>query len=210
MSLTGPMLSKPYPLRPYPTAGMPFPGGPMNTPASNPAAMSPMGLVAQLGSQTQVRLDGSIQYNEPLVQAIVQCRERALPQLKSLFESTIRIPTMLEGLYAAEKLADAHVADINLLYPALQRWNSHPDPTIQMHLARLYRKMGEPRTFGPMLATLVNGAMTQYSMQSSPTYNVSEEAGATVLNQIAQRTADETVQRLLPYLQAPRDLKKQH
>lgn len=159
-------------------------------------------LIAQLGIGAKNHWDGTIRYNEPLVQQIVAYREQAIPMLGLLLgNSDTGMQTLKEGLYTAEKLADARITNVAQLYPSLQRLNSHPDPSIQVHLARLYRKMDEPRVFGPLLSTLVNAASTQYPMQASPTNNVSEETGAALLSQIARRTAEETVQRLLPFLQ---------
>lgn len=165
-----------------------------------PAMPDPLALVARLGLQTQMLMDGKVLYNEPLVQSLVNCREMAIPALKTLFQSTSNTPVLLEGLYAASKMSDARVNNLEQLYPALTRWNSHPDPTIQMHLARFYRKINEPKTFGPMLSTAVNYAVNMYPMSSSSSYNVTEEVGATLLDQIAQRTAQETVRQLLPFL----------
>ncbi len=171
------------------------------TPPSLLAPPDPMALVARLGLQTQTQLDGRVLYNEPLAQSLANCREAAISPLKTLFQSASATLPMVEGLYAAEKMAELNVKGLEQLYPALARWNSHPDPMIQMHLARFYRKINEPKTFGPMLSTAVNYAVNMYPMSSSASYNVTEEVGATLLEQIATRTARETVRQLLPFLQ---------
>lgn len=175
------------------------PVAPVNRPL--PPIQDPLPLVARLGLQTKMLMDGNVLYNEPLVQSLVNCREMAIPALKTLFQSTNNTPVLLEGLYAAGKMAEAKVNNLEELYPALTRWNSHPDPTIQMHLARFYRKINEPKTFGPMLSTAVNYAVNMYPMSSSSSYNVTEEVGSTLLDQIARRTAQETVRQLLPFIQ---------
>lgn len=158
-------------------------------------------LVSQLGLQTRVSMEGDVVFNEPLVQQIVSHREMALPHLEAFFNGVFSIPGFLEGLHAVGRLADARVPGVQNLYPALRRWNSHPDPLVQIHLARLYAKINPPQSFGPTLSTLMYHAVNQYPMQASPTYNVTEAVGETVLKQIAERSADATVQRLLPYLQ---------
>lgn len=158
-------------------------------------------LVAQLGVQTRVGMDGQAVFNEPLVQQIVSAREQALPHLQAFFGSVSSIPGILEGLYLAGKLAEARVPGVENLYGSVSRWNSHPDPLVQIHLARFYGKINQPRSFGPVFSTMVYHAVNQYPFQASPTYNVSEAVGETVLKQIAERTADETVKRLLPYIQ---------
>lgn len=176
---------------------------PINTPMQ--AGMpDPMTLIAQLGLKTVVSFDGKVQYNEPLVQSIVNCGTMAFPALKTLFLGTANTGALLEGLYVAGKMADAQVPGMAQLYPSLTRWNSHPDPNIQMHLARFYRKINEPKTFGPMLSTAVNYAVNQYPMISSPAYNVIEEVGKTLLSQLVSLTAQETVRQMIfyqPYMQ---------
>lgn len=157
-------------------------------------------LVAALGLYTQIRLDGTVAYNEPLVQQVVAHGSAALNALRPFLAGVTHIPALLEGLYAAEKLQLNGIPTADMLYPALVRWNSHPDPAVQQGLARFYRVSNHPKGFGPMLATLVNYALNQYPMQASPAFNVTEAVGQTVLEQIASRAADLTAQRLLPYL----------
>lgn len=166
-----------------------------------PSPWTLQALVSQLGLQTRLNLDGSVHYNEPLVQQIVSHGGAAIPALESAFWGLSSIPALVEGLYAATKLAEARTPHIGRLSQSLIRWNSHPDPVVQIHLARFYRQINEPNTFGPMLSTLVNQAVQQYATQATPVFNISAETGHTVLEQIAQRTADATVQRLVPYLQ---------
>lgn len=198
------------PISPAPGATFPmlpsFPPGSLPGMGSQPQlpdAGMINGLITQLGIQTQLNLDGTARFNEPLVAQIVSYREMVLPGLQLFLMSTDRVPALLEGLYAAGKLAESGVKGVEQLYSAAERWNGHPDPLIQMHLARFYRKINEPRTFGPMLATLLNRAIVEYPMQSSPTYNVSEEVGQTVLDEIVRRTTEETVRQLRPLLQNP-------
>ncbi len=162
--------------------------------------MQILGMTSWLGILTQLEIDGSVRYNEPLTSQLASYGTQAFPALKTLISVTTRLPAIREGFYTLEKMSDAGT-DITPMYPALERWNSHPDPGIQMHLARLYRRMNESRAFGPMISTLVNYALTQYPMQSSSTFNVSEEIGITVLDQLARKTAAETVRALQPYLQ---------
>jgi hypothetical protein len=157
--------------------------------------------VAQLGTQTRMMMNGSVLYNEPLVQQLVQMGPNAIPALQSFFMSVNNIPALLEGLYTAEKLAGTGVQNVAQLANALARWNSHPDPLVQMNLARFYRRINIPGTFGPMMATLMNQAVNQYASLSSPNYNVSQVVGETVLDQIANRTADVMMQRLGPFWQ---------
>ncbi len=181
-----------------------FANQPPAAPVSPRSAAPPLPwLVAQLGVQTRISMDGQAMFNEPLVQQIVAARQQALPHLQAFLGSVSSIPGILEGLYLAGKLADAGVSGVENLYATVSRWNSHPDPLVQIHLAQFYGKINQPRSFGPVFSTLVYHAVNQYPFQASPTYNVSEAVGETVLRKIAERTADETVKRLLPYMQAP-------
>lgn len=163
----------------------------------------PVRLVAQLGTATRINMDGSVQYNEPLVQSLIGLREQALPAINLLLGSTNSTATILEALYAATKMAEAGVVGVNQLYPSVSRLNSHIDPAVQVHLAQFYGKINEPKAFGPMLTTAIHYAANQYPMGSYAAYRFTEEAGAAFLNQLARQTAQETVRALLPFLRPP-------
>lgn len=160
-------------------------------------------LINQLGTQTHIGLNGIVQFNLPLVQQIAAHKEQALPELYRFLSTTPSIPALIEGIYTAEQMTEAGVQNVASLYPAVSRWNTNPDPLVQIYLAGLYRELNIPTTFGPMLSTLVNRSVDQYPLQSSSAYNITEEVGGTLLQQIADTTADETVKRLLPYLSYP-------
>lgn len=164
--------------------------------SAGPVDAGAMSAVALLGTQTRLLMDGSVLYNEPLVQELVRMGPLVIPALQSFFMSVNNIPALLEGLYLAEKLADMRVVNAASLARATARWNSHPDPLVQMNLARFYRKINDPGTFGPMMAMLINQAVNHYASLSSPSYNVSQVVGETVLDQIANRTADVLIQRV--------------
>jgi hypothetical protein len=162
-----------------------------------------MPLVAQLGLNTPVHVDGSVQFNEPLVQSIVRFREAALPALKLMLSSTSSTPTILESIYTATQMAENGVKGADQLYSTIARFNHHIDPTVQMQLARFYGKINEPKAIGPLLTTAFHYAANQYPMGSYSAYRFSEEAGEAVLNQLARRTAQETVRQLMPFLSSP-------
>lgn len=169
------------------------------------SANSLLSLSSQLGLGLSTRPDGTLLPNEPLIQALIQYREAAVPVLSNILnQAGYGIPypsvaTIIETLYTAQRLAQTGV-NTESLYPAASRLNTHPDPLVQIYLAGYYRQLKEPAAFGPMLSTLINHAVTQYPHPLS-SWNVSEEVGGTVLQQIANRTAEETVRRLQPYLQ---------
>lgn len=165
------------------------------------AAIAPLPLlIGQLGRQTVITGDNLVRFNEPLVGQIASYGETAVPMLARFLSGTPSFHGLLEGLWTGQRLAQQGARNARILYGAVSQWNTHPAPLVQIYLAGLYRYLNEPASFGPMLATLMNRALTQYPLQSSRDYNITEEVGGTVLQQIANRTADETVRRLLPYL----------
>ena len=153
-------------------------------------------LINQLGMRTQINVNGVVQFNRPLIQQILPYREQALPYLYQYLSTVQNMQGFIEGVYAAEELAETGTQNVASLYPAVSRWNTNPDPLVQIYLAGFYRELNIPTTFGPMLATLINQSVNRYPMQSSPMYNITEEVGGTVLQQIADRTADEVIKQL--------------
>ncbi|WP_373532609.1 hypothetical protein [Vampirovibrio sp.] len=166
----------------------------------SPWPADPASLVAQLGMTTQVGVDGLTQFNEALVNRIVALRENALPSLHLLLKSTNTTTTILEALHTASRLAEQGVSGVETLYPAAAHLNSHIDPAVQMQLARFYGKINEPKAIGPMLNTVIHYATNQYPMGSYAAYRFTEEAGEALINQVARRTAQETLRQLLPFL----------
>ena len=154
------------------------------------------GWVNQLGRQTQLHINGMVQFNMPLIQQILPYREQTVPYLHQFLSQARTIPQFVEGIYTAELLAENGVKGIEQLYPVTSKWNTNPDPIVQIYLAGLYREMNIPTTFGPMMATLINQSINRYPMQSSPTYNITEEVGGTILQQIADRTANQVIKQL--------------
>jgi hypothetical protein len=160
--------------------------------------------IGKLGQSSQAH--PLFQFNYPLIEAIVNQREQAVPVLyQHILQTPVEdVPKIVEQIYTAQRLAEAGVRGVEKLYGAVSRWNGHPDPYVQIYLAGLYRKLGLPETFGPLVAGLVREAVYHYpgrSLWLDPT----EETGGAVLQLIAEKTAEETVKRLLPYLrpQAP-------
>lgn len=153
-------------------------------------------LVNQLGRQTKINVNGYVEFNRPLIQQILPYREQALPYLYQYLSTVQHMPGFIEAVYTAEELAESGTQNVASLYPAISKWNTNPDPLVQIYLAGLYRELKIPTTFGPMMATLINQSVNRYPLQSSPMYNITEEVGGTVLQQIADRTADAVIQQL--------------
>lgn len=174
------------------------------SPITTPLKTNPASLVSLLGVKTKLMLDGQVIYNEPLVQRIVNYKEQAIPSLKLLLQNSDNTPTIVEALHTASIMADQEVQGLSSLYPALRRFNGLSDPLISVHLSRFYSKINEPDTFGPSLSRLIEYSDNYYPASSaSKYYNISEEAGRVLVNQIARRSAQETVKALLPFLRTP-------
>lgn len=161
-----------------------------------------------MGSQTRIGDNNLLSFNEPLVKAIAQQGTAAISSLAEFLEKPQQRLALLEGIYTAQKLVEQSpqaLTDENRdrLYAAVSPYNTSPDPFVQIYLAGFYRALNNPATFGPVLSTLINQSIYRYAEQANPADNVTEELGGTLLQQIANRTAEETVKRLLPYLPPP-------
>ncbi len=161
-------------------------------------------LVAQLGQHTRMGPNGMIQFNQPLIQSLVNYGEQTVPALEQFLRQTIpqvnhRLPQVLEAIFTAEQLLEAGVVGARRLYDVTSYLNTHPSPLLQIYLAGFYRELNRPEAFGPMFSTLMHQTQNQYHQQN-PILNPTEEVGGTVLSMIAKASADETVKQLLPYL----------
>lgn len=166
------------------------PGG-FSTGTTNvwPTPQNLMLLTSQLGTQTHPNLDGSVTFNEPLLQQLTSAGEAALPGLNRFLMSNTSIPGFVEAMELATRLTMTGVPGTRGLYPAVSRWNTHPDPLVQISLARFYRATGETRAFGPLLSNLVNRAVSEFPMVGTQRYNATEEAGRALLSLISSEVA---------------------
>ena len=165
-----------------------------------PLPPDPISLVARLGTEAILGVDGSIQYSLPLVYQVASLREQAIPALSLLLNNTSNTATILETLHTATVMAENGVTGLEALYPAASRFNHHIDPAVQVHLARFYGKINEPKAVGPLLTTAIHYAANQYPTGSYAASQFTEEAGKSFLTQLARLTAQETVRQLLPFL----------
>jgi hypothetical protein len=159
-------------------------------------------LVDRLGSRTAMDPYGVLRVDRPLVESIAAYGDAALPAMHRFF-GTVPLDRPLaicEGLYTLQRLAENGVRDTAKLYPVVSRLNGHPSPYVQIYLSDAYRNLHNLGSFGPMLGTLVYESSRQRP-SGGPT-DVTEGIGLMLVQQIAETTADETVKRLLPYLNA--------
>ncbi len=169
-------------------------------PIFRPFAPTPMPIafyVWKLGTGT--RLDprtGNLLKNTALIESLVKHREKVLQPLAQLLNQSMHPYQISEGLFLAQRLAEEKAPGVKTLYAAAARFNQTTDPLIQVYLAGFYRALKIPDTFGPMLEMLIrHSQQPQASMQSAP-FNPIEEVGGTVLQQIAEHTAQEVLKRL--------------
>jgi hypothetical protein len=142
--------------------------------------------------------------NKPLVENIVRYREQAVPALTRFLEATLRSSypnrfAVIEALYTGQRLAEEQVPGIKSIYGITSRLNTVTDPLILTYLGGLYEKLNETESFGPALSALVNMAVTRYP-QPNLTRNIMADApeslGGAVLEMIARKSAQETVNEL--------------
>lgn len=161
-------------------------------------------LIDQVGRWTFIRPDGMVIFNEPLVNQITTYGDQAVPALGRFLSMVVPtperyLPQVIEGLYLADRLAQTGVRSVTRLAPVVSSLNTHPNPLIQIYLAGFYRKINRPETFGPMLSTLIRESLNPTPGPAN-LLNPTEEVGGTLLQQIADRTSQETIKRLLPFL----------
>jgi hypothetical protein len=160
---------------------------PHSTPSPQAEALNQA--VMALGQGTWLDGNGLAHLNHARIMAIASYGPKAIPALKRFFESRPADLALIEGLIAAQHLAQANTPGIESLYASTSRYNRHPNPLVQIYLAGFYRYLQAPETFGPVLASFI-----KYSLQPAAPNNLAaldpiEELGGTLLQKIAQWTA---------------------
>lgn len=178
---------------------------PTPVPAIRPASVGQTveSLVTQLGQQT--RLDpstGLVALNQPLMDRITQCRERALPALSQTLTTTDNPLTLHETLLTLEQMKRAGVIGVDHLYPVASRLNDYPHPLVQIALAHFYSSMDLQCPFGPSVVGLVRSADRGASDYPYPSWNPAEAWGHAVSEQMSRQNARATVRALVPVLAA--------
>jgi hypothetical protein len=153
-----------------------------------PQMMGPS--VWQLGLNTRIDpITRNVLLNYPLIESLVKSGASVIQPLYTLLNSSMNTLQIIEGLYLAQRLAEEKAPQIKQLYMATTRFHYSQDPLIQIYLAGFYRKLKAPETFGPMASMFLRQA--QYPFPQYPsTLNPLEEMGGTLLQQIAEQTAD--------------------
>lgn len=135
-----------------------------------------------LNSQKSVQLpQGERNYtifDEKRIQYYVSQREKAIPHLKFVLQTSSDEGEIVEALYITDRLVDEHVKGIPAMYPVLSKFNNTKSDNIQSFLAGIYRKTQVPDGFGPLVKMLI-----QNSMKQTPT-PANEEIGGAILEYI--------------------------
>ena len=121
-------------------------------------------------------------FNEAKIQAIVNSKEEALPQIKSSLENPKNEDEILEDLYALNLMLDNGVKGIDELYPTLSKYNNTKSANIQTFLAGIYRKTKVPDAFGPLVAMLIRNSINP---PPNANFDANEEIGGAILDYLA-------------------------
>lgn len=121
-------------------------------------------------------------FNEAKIQAIVNSKEEALPQIKSSLENPKNEDEILEDLYALNLMLDNGVKGIDELYPTLSKYNNTKSANIQTFLAGIYRKTKIPDAFGPLVKMLIQNSINP---PQETNFDATEEIGGAILDYLA-------------------------
>ena len=98
-------------------------------------------------------------FNQDKVNFIVSQKERAIPYLKQILETSEDEKEIVETLYIVDRLCDNGTKGIPAMYPILARFNDTKSENIQAFLAGIYRKTQVPDAFGPLVVMLIRNAI---------------------------------------------------
>lgn len=146
-------------------------------------------LVLRLGKNTKMP-DATRNYcifDCDLVNKISDRGEEALPFLAGFLASANGEEQVTEALYTLDRMIDKGVKGIDKLYPTISRFNDTQSPSIQVHLAGIYRKMQIPDGFGPLTKMMLR----QTFYPNSPYFDPTEEIGGAILEYLRNTGAEQ-------------------
>ncbi len=136
-------------------------------------------------------------FDQNKVASIVEKKERALPFLKLILESSKDEKLVVESLYIIDRMLDQGVKGIPAMYPTFSKLNNTQSPNIQTFLAGIYRKTQVPDAFGPLVSMLIKNSIiegtgngeqgTASLINQSPLkqpFDANEEIGGAILEYI--------------------------
>lgn len=114
-------------------------------------------------------------FNQNKIDFIASQKERAIPYLKQVLETSDNEKEIVEALYIVDRLCDNGTKGIPAMYPTLARFNDTKSANIQTFLAGIYRKTQVPEAFGPLVKMLVQNSLTSAKTPAD------EEIGGAIL-----------------------------
>lgn len=122
------------------------------------------------------------------VNSVVAQREKALPQIKQVLETSQDEKQIVENLYIVDRMIDNNVKGIPAMYPTFAKFNNTQSPNIQSFLAGIYRKTQVPDAFGPLVKMLIQNSVKSPQNQNvkavQPSFDPNEEIGGAILEYI--------------------------
>jgi len=106
-------------------------------------------------------------FNQNKIDFITAQKERAIPYLKQILQTSQDEKEIVETLYIVDKLCDNGTKGIPAMYPILARFNDTKSANIQAFLAGIYRKTQVPDAFGPLVVMLINNANRKWEIEKS-------------------------------------------
>lgn len=98
-------------------------------------------------------------FNNDKVEFIASQKERAIPYVKQVLETSQDENEIVETLYIVDRLCDNDTKGVAKLYPTLAKFNDTKSANIQTFLAGIYRKTQVPDAFGPLVKMLVQNSL---------------------------------------------------
>ena len=123
-------------------------------------------------------------FDDSKINRVVQKREIALPEIKSVLLNPKSEEDTIEALYELNLMLDNGVSKekISDLYPELSRYNDTKSPNIQTFLAGIYRKTKIPDGFGPLVKMLIQDSINP---PKDANFDPTEEIGGAILDYLA-------------------------
>lgn len=129
-------------------------------------------------------------FNQNKVNFISSQKEKSLPYLKEVLNTSKDEKEIIEALYIIDRMIDNGTKGIAGMYPTLAKFNDTKSPNIQVYLAGIYRKIQVPDAFGPLVKMLVQNSNCRTDMsnlnsnQKPKPFDPNEEIGGTILEYI--------------------------
>ena len=122
-------------------------------------------------------------FNQEKVNYFISQRERAIPHLEDVLNTSKDEKEVVETLYIVDRMIDSGVKGIDKIYPSLAKHNDTTSPNAQTFLAGIYRKTKVPDAFGPLCSMLIKNSINP--PDKSCGFDPNEEIGGAILDYLA-------------------------